>query len=606
MRRLFSVVTATSRFAGLLAILGFCLVFCWAPCSVSCAGSNEHVLSSNRIQAHIDAGEYALALDLVRQLPDRVEADRWYQTIAAEQASHGARRGALRTIGFMDDNRQRHSAFERLALGANASGGSQRDDNRSNDNDGNQRNTVGNRGGITEADFDDLIELIQEIIFPDSWEDNGGTGRIRPFAAGVHVDSSGVLSRIEGNLLKDWNSLRRVAPNIDWQLDRSIDLSKISLNRLEAEIMKLKAQGKTLSDEIKYLGGIYEVQYIMVIPESNDLVIAGPAGPWKFDRGGRGVNVATGRPVLLLDDLVVCLRNAWEGNGVFGCSIDPRQENLAKVQEFQQTSKLVGDAKMSRLRELMGLQDITVHGIDPRTHAGQVIVEADYRMKLIAMGLEETIHQVPSYLDRITYDEQGNVPPVDLLRLWFTMNYDGISASPDGQVFQLLGQAVKVQSESEFLGERGERVQTGQASGPAKTFAADFTRNYTELSKKYAIYGELKNVFDLSLAANLIHRFGLADRVGWTPTYFASPTSLHAFNYQVPLEAHPVTVMSVVNDRTLRQTIGSKRLNHHIIGVSGGVDFDVNPVLRRVKSDEVLDDLKMQSSSGQTSKWHWE
>ena len=36
-------------------------------------------------------------------------------------------------------------------------------------------------GGITAADFDELINLIQETIDPDSWEENGGTARMRAF-----------------------------------------------------------------------------------------------------------------------------------------------------------------------------------------------------------------------------------------------------------------------------------------------------------------------------------------------------------------------------------------------------------------------------------------
>jgi len=47
--------------------------------------------------------------------------------------------------------------------------------------------SIGNPGGITEADFDDLIELIQETIDPDSWEENGGTGRLRPFASNLSL-----------------------------------------------------------------------------------------------------------------------------------------------------------------------------------------------------------------------------------------------------------------------------------------------------------------------------------------------------------------------------------------------------------------------------------
>ena len=37
------------------------------------------------------------------------------------------------------------------------------------------------QGGITEADFDELMDLIRETIDPDSWEANGGNGRMRPF-----------------------------------------------------------------------------------------------------------------------------------------------------------------------------------------------------------------------------------------------------------------------------------------------------------------------------------------------------------------------------------------------------------------------------------------
>ena len=47
----------------------------------------------------------------------------------------------------------------------------------------------------------------------------------------------------------------------------------------------------------------------------------------------------------------------------------------------------------------MGKQDITVEGLDPQTRAARVIVEADYRMKLVGMGLEEGVLGVTSYLE---------------------------------------------------------------------------------------------------------------------------------------------------------------------------------------------------------------
>ncbi len=49
----------------------------------------------------------------------------------------------------------------------------------------------------------------------------------------------------------------------------------------------------------------------------------------------------------------------------------------------------------------MGQQDVVVDGVDPHTRVAQVLVEADYRMKLVGMGLEEGVLGVPSYLEMI-------------------------------------------------------------------------------------------------------------------------------------------------------------------------------------------------------------
>lgn len=40
------------------------------------------------------------------------------------------------------------------------------------------------------------------------------------------------------------------------------------------------------------------------------------------------------------------------------------------------------------LKENLGLQVVSIDGISPQTHFAQVLVEADYRMKLIGIGLE--------------------------------------------------------------------------------------------------------------------------------------------------------------------------------------------------------------------------
>ena len=45
-------------------------------------------------------------------------------------------------------------------------------------------------------------------------------------------------------------------------------------------------------------------------PEQKDIVLVGPAEGWKVDHRGTMIGLSTGRPVMLLDDLLVALRTA--------------------------------------------------------------------------------------------------------------------------------------------------------------------------------------------------------------------------------------------------------------------------------------------------------
>ena len=80
---------------------------------------------------------------------------------------------------------------------------------------------------------------------------------------------------------------------------------------------------------------------------------------------------------------------------------------------------------------------------------------------------------------------------------------------------------MRVLSENEMLAAQGQRVHTGQSDPLNRQFAESFTAHFAELAKKYPVYGELRNMFDLAMAVALIQSEGLAERVGWKPTLFA-------------------------------------------------------------------------------------
>jgi hypothetical protein len=388
------------------------------------------------------------------------------------------------------------------------------------------------------------------------------------FPGGVYVDTAGLMKRIEVREAAALSSIRQAARRDSGNQNarQSSRLRMVSLTRLERELQRRWALGQQPTEVMLRFAGLQKIQYVFVYPDSRDIVLAGPAGDWILDNEGRCVSTDSGRPVLHLDDFAVLLRNAAEAGGRFTCSITPTRENLAAAQDYlNETSKSPlrpGErhAWLDRLRDKLGQQVIEVDGIDPRTRVARVIVEADYRMKLVGMGIEDGVLGVKSYLDAIPASDAP--PAMSVLRWWFTMNYGAIQATPSRNAYEIRGQGVKVLSENEMLTERGERVPTGQSDELNAQFAHSFTKHFDALAAKYPIYAELQNVFDLALVAALLFAEDLPGQVGWNLVHFSD-----AERFQVELGAAPRFVQTVANQRLIRQ-------KHIVAGVSGGVSVN--------------------------------
>jgi hypothetical protein len=467
------------------------------------------------------------------------------------------------------------------------------------------------RGGAANADFDSLIDLIVSTIQPDMWADNGGTGDVRPFPGGVLVDAAGTLRVKSRASAKDLNAKRGAAPgeaaSAAGTPRRESSLRYVSLPRLEREIARRRADGKPLDSSMLTLAGLQRVRYVFVYPESGDIVLAGPAGNWAVDPDGRILSTKTGEAVVRLDDLLVLLRR---GNGsadsFFGCSINPRQEALAKTQVFlassSQSPLQPGRRKqwLGQLRDTVGKQDIEVFGIDPASRVAGVLIEADYHMKLVGMGLVDGVDGVESYLDSVgeVAAATGTSPPaMSVLRWWFALNYDDIRSTAAGDAFELVGQGVRVLSENELLAEQGRRVHTGQSDALNRQFAEAFTENFSELAAKYPVYGELRNIFDLAMSVALIDSEGLAKRADWQPGLFADPEQL-----RLPQVAVPRQVETVVNHRVVNR-------RHIIAGVSGGVMVAPRDVLGQVSADSQADfAAERDAAPAETANgtWWWD
>lgn len=515
-----------------------------------------------KLEALLAAGEFGPARELAEGAASAQQRDEQLKLIARTQAWAGAPSASLQSLSDIRDDRVRSDALDEMFGGGGQSG----------------------FGGAAMADFDSLIELITTTIDPDSWEDVGGAGTIKEFRGGVIVDANGLLRKIDVMNSQQLVDIRRSSVQAEvtlipaqQALRQTSRLRKVSLNQLERELQLRAAQGLSPDPAMLQLAGIYRVQYLMIYPDTGDVVIAGPAGDWRTTAEGRAVNIETGQPLLHLDDLVVVMRNAVEGDSKFGCSIDPREKNIARTKVY--IDRFAGmpirasqrNAWLEGLRASVGRQDVAVYGIEANNRTARILVEADFRMKLIGMGLEKGTAGVPSYLESI--DPAEGIPGMSVLRWWFTLNYEAIQATPGHNAFQIKGPGVRVMSENQRLNEQGIRVPTGKSDELTAGFAKNFTDHFEDLATKYPVYGELRNIFDLALVAALLQQENLMERAGWSASYL-----LDSKRYRVAQDQAPTEVESVINHRV----IGGK---HVVAGVSGGVSVSFSPLVQTAAID---------------------
>lgn len=348
---------------------------------------------------------------------------------------------------------------------------------------------------------------------------------VAPFApAGVMVSPEGVL-RVKQFTDRSGELTRaRIAEakaRLPGDLAKGSPLRKISLPRLERTIAEQLAAGKDLTEEMKNLAGLTRLQYVFYYPETKDIVIAGPAEAYYTDFAGRPVGVVSGRAVVELQDLVAALRAFPPGGKptqVIAVSIDPTPEGLARLQRFLassasrvQAGNSVASIVEGMKREL-GLHQVSITGVSPRTHFAQVLVEADYRMKLIGIGLEPPPVRMATYIDKASPAEGSR----NALQRWFFVpNYDCVRVAEDDLAMELVGQGVKLIGEGELVAASGQRSSgTGQSKASA-LFCQAFTANYPQIAARSPVYAQLKNLIDLAIAAAFIQKQDYYGQAGW-------------------------------------------------------------------------------------------
>ena len=374
----------------------------WGQGQVSAATGEE---TSARVAAHVAAGEFQSALQIAQEQADPEVREQLLAQISQAQLQQGELAASRATSKRLPANKTRVELAGRRASQQAMNG--------------------------TGADFESLIELIMAQTSPPAlWMDVDGTGgTINEYETGVRVDANGLLARMtrteENRRLQELGLKARKA-DLNADLAQAAGLRMVSLTRLEQAVAERLAQGLPVVESMKNLAGLYQIQHVFVFPETGEIVLAGPASGWEYTAQGQPVSSQNGHPTLQLDDFVTVLRTfSRDGQGIFGCSINPRQEGLRDLKAYVASSQEKGplSAKAvgswaTMLQRKLGLQDIEIYGVSPGSRVARVIVEADFRMKLIGIGKLDGGPEVPNYFQLMTATQAADVSSLDALRWW--------------------------------------------------------------------------------------------------------------------------------------------------------------------------------------------
>jgi hypothetical protein len=459
------------------------------------------------------------------------------------------------------------------------------------------------------AGAQELTDLLLALVDTESWEENGGFAPRPVFYSAINP--SGVFLGVQNAVTSVNRSLENSQLMVVAEMARNANMNRdvretsalrlVSLPRLEAHVKGLMAESKAIPEDVASLAGLNEIHFLFVFPETNDIVIGGPASDWKVDDKGRTVSVANSRPTLRFDDLVTLSRTfSGTGPGFFMCSIDPKPEQVKAVREYVQQNQLTSANSRKfteKLEGVLGLQNVTVQGVPEDSRVAQVIVDADYQMKLVGIGERKGAPGMKSYFELAGRDERRG-SSMDALRWWMTAGYESIMVSPDQQAFEFTGREVQCQSENQIVGNDGSRKGTGKADGANAEFAKLFTENLPALAAQDIVFADLQNVFDLGLATALIHAMNLDEKAGWQSEVLAVSGTYTPEKVDVPDE-----LMTAANSRVYRT-------GEIVVQVAGGVKVDLRGVVQNPESFdvnvEVARDAAKANPIGQNGQWWWD
>ncbi len=366
---------------------------------------------------------------------------------------------------------------------------------------------------------------------------------------GVEIDANGVLSLSvtdpTGKIRAERAAVARRNQSRDIQ--KNSDNRKISLRRLSAAVSKSLDQNQELATDIVHLAGLRRLEHVFLYREDNDIIISGPAGGWFEEPSGRVVGLDVRQPLVLLDDLVTAIRAFGPSDPldkVVLCSIDPTAEGLERYKKLKREMPIMFSAaewaelpsRMSAaVRESLGPSNVRVQGVAHSSHVAQIMVESDYRMKMIGVGLE------PEPVSMVTFIEAIDRPIGGFQQWWLRPKYDRLVQDPEALSLKIIGQTIElITGRLELSADKRLIAGKNRSSSAANKYATEFSNKYSQIAVNCPVFAQLQTVSDLLVVAGWLRKTDAWRRVGWDGGVFFDGQRLSEKSLPVPKTAQCV------------------------------------------------------------------
>ncbi|MEM6690807.1 MAG: DUF1598 domain-containing protein [Planctomycetota bacterium] len=421
----------------------------------------------------------------------------------------------------------------------------------------------------------------------------GGAGR--GAVGGVDIDAAGVLTDATPAQGADLAAeLRQSMQRLDGDLAQASERRVISLAAVQTRLKNLDI-GQHVPSDLEYLAGLTKIEAVIVDAENNDILISGPAEPWRVDDSGNVVGKESGQAIMRLSHLLVAMQDVQRGvsEGI-QCSIEPTPEGRRNLQSLLSKVRLSSGQNPAYLepamREAFGPQIIRLSGVPTDSRFARTMVAADYEMKRIAMALAPSeVQGLPSYL-QLSRNASHNAAQNP--RWWMAVNYDEVQFNEDKSVWTFNGSRIKTLTEQDQISRDGSAKATGRKDALAQKWANLMNERLEQLLIAKPIFGELANVIDATMVATLIEKENFEHKAGLDLTPMRELAVDHLASFEVPQTISP-------------QCSFIKTRGGWTVTASGGVDIDALTQLDNAKSGAKVDRAELLVSRS-NDRWFWD